>query len=935
MLPRPDAPARRLPYTTADMAERLAKKKAEQDATSFKAFPGSVTKPFDQNGGASSPSWLSQVGNMAKSLVLTPAGTALDMIPYVANIPGVKGSGAWGYEPEDIGTSNFFQAGGQALEQSTRHLVGDVTAIPGLGKDSPSYTADQIRKYGVAEGLASAGLDYGNLALTAAPFVKPTGWAIGNAINDAKYAAYLRRTKSPFPAVQRPANVIDVDALQGSRLPARVVDSPATPATRLADAQTQRALPPAQVAPIEVAPTTSRLTPPAFRERPVPSSSRLTVEKIKEPHLGDGTDIIIRSFDQKTGEYTGAITIYYDPISKQAIVNGLGATNPMVTPQLIAAAAAEIRKLVGDVKYPLTPDSSLSTTSRPFVERLQQAGLVDPNYQLPAIDNINAVTKLSGPETFAPKIPYKTATVIDPLSYQPTYNDVLRALVESKRQAKLAGEYGRLATPSSNLTPIRVAETLERELAERTAAHLATFTTPIDTITSTEFPLLDGFEANYRSPSTWGTPRSDTEVKQTLSFPVYEIGGEKIAFGNPGLGRFNPEFNAQDVQIIPVDPYRISGLDKTSAGGQHYAELMFDAHQGLVFEQGSAENIGKVSALTYAASRGDNVAFNELERLAAIGKKSLMDKRLEATQKILSQNPNWENPNFWNGKEGIRVKTGQKDASGASIYRPMGIDDMFLVHQTDYAPTFDANGNIILKPFGDYPNTDKATGQQMMDEVTGKPSANIDRDTLHFTINHLVGGNYARPAPTSNSNVIIIPLRDVLNANRGSLDNLYAIDTFLTPEPGQGLVIPMQNGKVLYQGQFQADEFNDAVKAAINEVGRRHNRSPEYEAALIEGGGHYAGTPNVDSRIKQIGIQDIAAQYPEYRGGVIGTIHASHPNKLFEEFDNFDVTSSRSALTDSDYWRLSPNARLRIYDSNTSKYTTGEINNIYPEFWGL
>jgi len=960
MLPRADAPARRLPYTTADMSERLAKRKAEQEAAeqakANQALRFGVTNPpvkEDKGGGGGLwPSW-KELGNAAKiggkgvigmvnTLGATPIDIADEAVQGLEKLVGVKPTDK--FDPASVGSFNLLGETYRAIDNAAQYTGGNIAAIPGFGKPSSSPFMDTLRSKGVAEAIAEPLVHAVNVGSVAYPVSKmAVGAKLPGTIADAYRQRLLERDiaaqNNLFPAVQRPANVIDVDALQGSRLPARVVDSPATPATRLAETQTQRALPPAQVAPIEVAPTTSRLTPPAFRERPVPSSSRLTVEKIKEPHLGDGTDIIIRSFDQKTGEYTGAITIYYDPISKQAIVNGLGATNPMVTPQLIAAAAAEIRKLVGDVKYPLTPDSSLSTTSRPFVERLQQAGLVDPNYQLPAIDNINAVTKLSGPETFASKIPYKTATVIDPLSYQPTYNDVLRALVESKRQAKLAGEYGRLATPSSNLTPIRVAETLERESAERTAAHLATFTTPIDTITSTEFPLLDGFEANYRSPSTWGTPRSDTEVKQTLSFPVYEIGGEKIAFGNPDLGRFSPEFNAQDVQIIPVDPYRISGLDKTSAGGQRYAKLMFDAHQGLVFEQGSAENIGQVSALTYAASRGDNVAFNELERLAAIGKKSLMDKRLEATQKILSQNKHWESPNltrnYWDGKEGVRVKTGQKDASGASIYRPMGIDDMFLVHQTDYAPTFDANGNIILKPFGDYPNTDKATGQQMMDEVTGKPSANIDRDTLHFTINHLVGGNYARPAPTSNSNVIIIPLRDVLNANPGSLDNLYAIDTFFTPKPGEGLVIPMQNGKVLYQGQFQADEFNDAVKAAINEVGRRHNRSPGYEAALIEGGGHYAGTPNVDKRISQVGIQDIAAEYPEYDGGVIGTIHASHPNKTFEEFDNFDVGSSRSALTDSDYWRLSPNARLRIYDSNTSKYTTGEINNIYPEFWGL
>jgi hypothetical protein len=192
------------------MAERLAKKKAEQDAASFKAFPGGVTKPFDQNGGASSPSWLSQLGGMTKNLLLTAGGTVADMVPYVANIPGVKGEGAWGYEPEDAGTSNFFQAGGQALEAATRRAVGDITAIPRVGEPSASPTATDIKRYGVAEGLAAATLDYGNLALTAAPFVKPTNMVIGNAINDAKYAAYLRRTKSPFPVVQRPANAIDV-----------------------------------------------------------------------------------------------------------------------------------------------------------------------------------------------------------------------------------------------------------------------------------------------------------------------------------------------------------------------------------------------------------------------------------------------------------------------------------------------------------------------------------------------------------------------------------------------------------------------------------------------------------------------------------------------------------------------------------------------------
>lgn len=742
MLPRPDAPARRLPYTTADMGERLAKKKAEQEAAAQtqanQALRFGVTNPpavkKDEGGGG----WLSQLGGMTKNLLLTPGGTLADMVPGVAMIPGVKGEGLWGYEPEDAGTSNFFQAGGQALEQSTRHLVGDVTAIPGLGKDSPSYTADQIRKYGVAEGLASAGLDYGNLALTAAPFVKPTGMAIGNAINDAKYAAYLRRTKSPFPAVQRPANVIDVDALQGSRLPARVVDSPAPPATRLAEAQTQRALPPAATRALP--PSAQRALPPA--------------------------------------------------------------------------------------------------TTADMAEQLARA------------------------------------------------------------QARQTTHFG----------------TVSKE--------------PIDVIQSTEFPRL-----STKYADEGGIPDPTDEIKQAVSFPVYEIGGQKIAFGNPDLGRFTPEFVAQDVQFVPLDPYKITGLPKTSVEGQNFATTMFDAHQGLVFEQGNKKNIGQVSALTYAASRGDNIAMQELQRLADVGKQGMEAARRAETERILSFNKNWSNPDYWNQKSNVQIKLGTAKDGYTQIKRPMGIDDMFLVHQTNYAPTFDANGNIILKPAGDHAPIDPATGKPMVDKISGKPVANLDRDNLHFTLNHLVEGHMWRNSPTGESYVIIVPLRDVLDANPGSLDNLYAIDTFLTPKPGEGLVIPMQSGRVV---QGAGAEVSNSVSQALQEVGKLHNQLPEYQTKEILGGPHYANTEHIDERIRQVALQELEKQYPEYVGGVGGVTHGNHPSYFAQMFDNFDLQGGRGWLSSPDYWRMSPNQKLRIYDSNTNKYTTGDLINTYvPEYFGL
>ena len=222
------------------MAERLAKKKAAKDRQDIlDSLSGGLS--YGQGGVDITPQ-LSQIGGMVKNLALTAPGTVADMVPYVANIPGVKGSGAWGYEPEDAGTSNFFQAGGQGLEQAGRRAVGDITAIPGVGKPSASPTATDIKRLGVIEGLSKAGLDYGNLALTAVPFVKPSAWGISNAYKDMLEARLAYKNRSPFPKIETPGAFLDVDALQGSRLPARIVDTPATPASRLAEAQTQRGL---------------------------------------------------------------------------------------------------------------------------------------------------------------------------------------------------------------------------------------------------------------------------------------------------------------------------------------------------------------------------------------------------------------------------------------------------------------------------------------------------------------------------------------------------------------------------------------------------------------------------------------------------------------------------------------------------------------------
>ena len=719
MLPRPDAPTRRLPYTTADMSERLAKRKAEQEAAAQakanQALRFGVTNPPAVK---KDEPWykdaLGAVGGAIKS--------AYEWLPNeMPSTTPINMGGNAGVSMGGQGTAKSMVA--EPARLAVRRAVGDITAIPHVGADSPSYTADQIRKQGVAKGVLGAAIDYSQFIPVVA---KGAGFA-SDAVNAYKLAM-MERQANPFPALRGASNVIDV--VEGSRLPSRVVDAPATPATRLAEAQTQRALPPA----------VQRALPPA--------------------------------------------------------------------------------------------------TTADMAEQLARA------------------------------------------------------------QVRQTTHFG----------------TVSKE--------------PIDVIQSTEFPRLSS-----KYVDEGGIPDPTAETRQAMSFPVYEIGGKKIAFGNPDLGRFTPEFNTQDVQFVPIDPYQITGLPKTSVEGQNFATTMFDAHQGMQFESPGTKNIGQVSALTYAASRGDNIAMQELQRLADVGKQGMEAARRAETERILSFHKDWSDPNYWNQKSTVQIKLGTAKDGYTEIKRPMGIDDMFLVHQTDYAPTFDANGNIILKPTGDYAPIDPVTGQPMVDKISGKPVANYDRDNVHFTLNHLVEGHMWRNSPTGESYVIIVPLRDVLDANPGSLDNLYAIDTFLTPKPGEGLVIPMRSGRVV---QGAGAEVSNNVFQALQEVGKLHNQLPEYQTKNILGGQHYANTEHIDDRIKQVALQELEKEYPEYVGGVSGVTHANHPSYFAQRFDNSDLQGGRGWLTGQDYWRMSPNQKLRIYDSNTNKYTTGELKTTYePDYFGL
>lgn len=476
---------------------------------------------------------------------------------------------------------------------------------------------------------------------------------------------------------------------------------------------------------------------------------------------------------------------------------------------------------------------------------------------------------------------------------------------------------------------------------------------PIETLTSDEFPELSVW---YRDQG--GIPDASADNTQTYTLPVYDIDGKKVSFGPKSLGRFDPTFSDSDVEVIPFNPYAITGLDAKSQQGEAFGKLFFEAVHGFGIESNNdAKSYGQVPALLYAASRGDNEARSELERLAAIGRQDIKDKRDAYAASALSFMGDRNAPFNWRDNSPRAMVTIGEDETGLPIRRPLEIDDLYLVHQTSYKPEFDEMGNVIIRPTGDFDPIDPETGERLLDAVTGKPVLAPERHSVHFALNHLVEGHMARATPTDGTYVIVVPLRDVLDANPGSLDNLYTVDTYLTPKPERGLVLPLKSGKVIETPSYAQLGYSEPekpmdswtpeemakyqeivttlgresqalVNAALKDVGQKHNNSADYETNILPGGSHYSET-GVDQRVTYLASEIVPQEYPEYEGGIQFGIHQGQPQQRLESvgLGYTGATERRAFITGFDYWRLSPNARLRLY--NNDRFTTGDSKVTY------
>ena len=96
-------------------------------------------------------------------LSLNPMPAIKSTLRFLRNQPGTQvstpinvGGGVVSMGGQGSASQLMFDPAAQAVERA----VGDFTAIPGVGKPSPSYTAEQIRQQGVVPGVLGAAMDY-------------------------------------------------------------------------------------------------------------------------------------------------------------------------------------------------------------------------------------------------------------------------------------------------------------------------------------------------------------------------------------------------------------------------------------------------------------------------------------------------------------------------------------------------------------------------------------------------------------------------------------------------------------------------------------------------------------------------------------------------------------------------------------------------------
>ena len=363
----------------------------------------------------------------------------------------------------------------------------------------------------------------------------------------------------------------------------------------------------------------------------------------------------------------------------------------------------------------------------------------------------------------------------------------------------------------------------------------------------------------------WKEGQKNRNVPEVV---VYDINGEKIVFGVEERHKID----VSAVKNIPLNPYDITGMERGTKEGDEMALNWAYAHIGSKTNDGGDYDVNstEMSALLYAAINGDEEARKEFETYAKEGK-----QKVEQLKGTLIEDAQEEAKNLRASKsfnEQLRVLKStllyyrkKKDTPDSTSVSEKEIDDVdittkdiVLVRWTEFAPEYDEDGSVVLGTPSDY--------------------IDVDRETIHFTLNHAVE-EHMFWQQQGEGYLIMVPLSDVLEDNGvESIGNLYGVDTYFTPKPGEKL--KLRGSSVLVQN-VKADEDRKKIASTL--------LTERFGTLAVRGGPHYVDYEGFDDLITTISAD---------LGIPKGTLAATRGHSFMESVNNQFGEDGRVARID-------------------------------------
>jgi DNA polymerase III epsilon subunit-like protein len=385
-----------------------------------------------------------------------------------------------------------------------------------------------------------------------------------------------------------------------------------------------------------------------------------------------------------------------------------------------------------------------------------------------------------------------------------------------------------------------------------------------DVVIDGDYTLQSNLLLKTSPASSFLTPITVNDRTRDIKWnsQVFTIGGESIVFGAPEEAEFG-----EGIRKLPINPFEILDLDPSSKEGREAALKWYSALHGAeistINENFDFKPSSYVSALLYAASKGDKTAQKEFDDFVKAS-----DSLLE---KIDSNLPPVENPE-----------------------KALSLNSR-MVHQTSFKPPVDEEGNLILKPLEDFPVTAEDGS-----EVT------VNRTTLHFAIDHLAEGHMFRTETDNDSYIVITSIDSFIKENPDSLENFNIVDTAASPPPEEGLRFPQGTYRLIEvkKGENARQKVEDALRADGVEIlvgGERNSGTPGADEAGITRAQILGVPPSVASDIKLAFIEQI------------------NRTNVLEDMRYANIPSSTSFLE-----RTSKNALLRIANRKQNTWVSSD-----------